>query len=161
MARGVVGLIAAPVLVYQSCAFVTGRDDAAYAGWVFDGVIPYAEVLASRYWTPLGDRSGWGCTFAVVRLGPNAPVIPGEGSGDRARTDFGGNWRQGPLPPPGEMTRDALEECRSVLPPAAAAAVAAAAADPVLWWIRDDPVGETVQLYSVAAGVAARIRLGD
>lgn len=130
----------------------------AYAAWVFDGVVPYSEVLASRYWH---DGTGWGCTFAVVRLAPDATSVPPVGTGHAARADFGGDWRTGPLPPLPEMTRDALSTCREGLGAEGAEALTAALADPALRWMRDDPVGETVQLYAINAGVAARIRLGD
>ena len=72
---GIVGVVG---LVLWAWAFLaTIRTDARYAREVFDGVVPYQRVLASRrHHTTIFGGEGFGCTYAVVVLADAAPSDP-------------------------------------------------------------------------------------
>ena len=135
-------------------------DDPGYAAQVFDGLLPYDRVLASRRWNP--PFAGWGCTFAVVELGEDAPAAPVSRGADEAGWSFarGGDWQPTPAAPLKDTTRDAIDACAGDIGAEATAKIAAALSREGSWYLRD-PVGETVHVYSPLEGVAARIRYGD
>jgi len=136
-------------------------DDPPFAAQVFDGRIPYDGVLASRRWNPSG-LAGWGCTYAVVALGKDAPEGPGQHDPGEGGWQFawGGNWRPTPAAPLGDTTRDAVEACAADLDPDTALRLRASLSAPGSWYVRD-AVGETVHVYSAPQGIAARVRYGD
>jgi hypothetical protein len=152
-------LIAGLVFVWP--AWRRAAEDPPYAAQVFDGLIPYDRVLASRRWNPPG-LSGWGCSYAVVALGPAAPEVPGRRDPGAAGWEFawGGDWQPTPAAPLGDTTRDAVDACTPHFDPDTAARLAVALSEPGSWYVRD-AVGETVHIHSVPQGVAARIRYGD
>lgn len=143
---------------------VAWRQDAAYAATLFDGLVPYEGVDASRRWHPvLGGRRGWDCTYAIVTLAADAPAAPPAGDGGDGRGwqfAFGGDWAPTPFPPLGDTTRDAVGTCRGDWPPEVASRIDAALAAPGSWYWTDG-AGEQVHLYSAPQRLAARVRYGD
>lgn len=161
LARGLVGgltalavLVLAPLIVFLGYVLYQRLwVDPSYAGRVFDGVA-YERVLASKRF----QFDAMGCTYAVVTLAPTAPMRAPRF--DRGYWDsFGGDWQSGPPP---FLIRDAAGRLPDSDPfqyclPEHLSRFEAASADPQVQWI----AGETSYLYSRAAGIAARVRLGD
>lgn len=138
------------------------REDPVYASELFHGLAPVQEVLASRKWHRK-DAEPWDCTYAIVRLTPDAPLVPPVRVRDNDlgwRYVFGGNWIPTPAPKLGDTTRDAIGFCAQYWPNDLTAEITQIIANPGAWYDRDR-VGETVYLYAPKSRLAARIRFGD
>ena len=164
-------LIAVAVLVGVFLVLPVGAF-AIYAGWAmlveipryadefFDGVVPYDEVLASRRWVLSGEP--FDCTFAIVRLAPEAPETPETAirPGLGWQYYWGGDWAPSPGDYPGENNRDALDACAGNWDAGLQADLLRAVTEPGHWFARDG-VGENLYIYSKPLRLAAHIRYGD
>lgn len=135
-----------------------------YASKVLAGV-PYDAVLAARRWHPLiGGRSGWDCSFAVVRLPDDAPELPPKEASTRQRDWVPAwgrrDWIATPDRVPCDNCRDAVATCSTDFDEDTAAHLARALASPGSWAQRDG-VGETLSICSAPERIAARVRGGD
>ncbi|MGH1354836.1 MAG: hypothetical protein ACRBBS_07145 [Thalassovita sp.] len=142
-------------------------DDPAYATAVFEPIVPFAHVLASREYHLIGeDWPNWDCTYAIVELSPNAPETPpsriedSDGFLVNWRYRFGGDWLPTPKPPLPDNTRDALGFCAQYFDDDLIGRMEKALANPGSWFALGR-VGETLFIYSLPQKVAARIRFGD
>jgi hypothetical protein len=142
-------------------AWRRAADDPPYAAQVFDGLVSYDRVLASRRWHRFG-ADAWDCTYAIVDLAETAPDLPPRRDGDTTGWEFvwGGDWQPTPAEPLGDTTRDAVGTCAERLGAGTSARLETALSEPGSWYVRDS-VGETVHVYSAAQRLAARIRYGD
>mgnify|MGYP001477632023 CR=1 FL=1 len=142
-------------------------DDPEYAAAVFEPLVPFARVLASREYHPFNDNwPNWDCTYAIVELDGEAPVLPPsrvqepDGFLTNWRYRFGGDWQQTPEPEIHQDTRSALHFCARYFDPDVTQRLAAALANPGSWYMRDRG-GEELHIYSHSQKIAARIRFGD
>jgi hypothetical protein len=142
-------------------AWRRAAEDPRYAAEVFDGLVPYDRVFASRRWNPPW-ANGWGCTYALVALNEAGPGTPGQRETSVAGWEdaWGGEWLPTPAARLGDATRDAMDACASHFDPDTAARLKAALATSGSWYVRDR-VGETVHLYALKHGIVARVRYGD
>lgn len=136
-------------------------DDANYAAAVFDGVVAYDRVIASRRWH-LEPAEPWDCTFAIVQLSDAAAETPDEPSVDEVAwyLSWGGDWQVTPADHPGWQNRDAIRECAHNWSPEVETKLLMAIAEPGSWYAHDG-IGDVVYVYSLKQRIAARIRLGD
>lgn len=86
------------------------RDDPAYAGTVFRGILEFETVLASRRWHRRGAEA-WDCSYAIVALPEGAALTPPDATDRDWFVRFGGDWLPTPTSPLGETTRDAVGFC--------------------------------------------------
>ena len=137
------------------------RENRSYADELFGPILPYGEVLESRRWHRLGERA-WACTYAIVALTDAAPAEPPQTLPDTHwQYVFGPDpWLPTPTATLGDTTRDALGHCATEWSTPTAEKILLAAREPESFYQRDS-VGETVFLYSIPQGIAARIRFGD
>lgn len=149
-----IAILAALAVVPWTGPQPVGPGDERFARDLLGSAVPGLTVLAAREWH--GVFGGWGCTFAVASLPPDAPRLPPAVDAEA----FGGDWRPTPLPPTSDTQRDALASCEGEWPADLAARLRAAAEEPGSWWARDE-VGETVSLYAPARGLLAWVRFGD
>jgi hypothetical protein len=136
------------------------RDSRPYAEQVFDGVMRYDRILASK--ASFVSDDGWGCTFAIVELSSDAGVAPvAQAAQDRSwRNTWGGAWIETPVTHPGPRQRDALYDCADEWPPGVYKMLRSAIETPGSFYLRDE-VGEIVMIYSRPYRLAARVRSGD
>lgn len=146
-------------IAFGSWDLLRARDDPGYAEAVFGPILPVAEVLESRRWHRRGAEP-WDCTYAIVRLGTDAPAQPpASATGTAWWLAFGGDWKPTPEPELRSTIRDALEFCSRYWP-ALGTELQNLLSEPGHWVMRDR-VGEDLHLYSAKARIAARIRYGD
>jgi hypothetical protein len=136
-------------------------DNPLYADTFFSQILSEYEVVESRRWHPF-----WGepfdCSYAVVRINETAPATPPKRSRDEKGWEFayGDEWQPTPAPSLGDTTRDAIDFCQRYWESDVTDALVMGLASPGGWYSRD-AVGETVDLYAPAHGIAAHIRYGD
>ena len=153
------------VVVLLVLTFRTARtfEDKRYAADVFDGVVAYSEVVASGRWHSKVD--GFGCSFAVVELSPDAatspPVSFGRKSGNRPDPflDFGGDWK----PTPSDALIDRSGDgpwifCRTVMDRHLFDRLDSALRRPGGWWTGSQ---DEIHFYSAGLGLAFRLWQGD
>lgn len=153
-------LISLPALAYFGLHFwIAVFSNPNYASEVFDGVVRYSGVLASKKWSSIGDEAE-ACTYALVDLGLDPEAEPPRGAASDWRLVYAGDW----LPTPdGTLSADEpnpIVVCKGEWTEETAARVAAALSQPGSWYWRDAE-GEAVFIYSVPEHIAARIRWGD
>lgn len=157
------GLLAFPFLVWgawhlHNILFENPR----YAAQVFEQVLPGSTPLESKRWHGPGDND-WACTYAVVALPDDAlstPPVPTQTSTHWQLRYGGDDWTATPMPPLGDMTRDALSACAPEWDADIRRRVDHAVTKAGSFVIVDG-VGETVFIYSKPQGFAARVRYGD
>ena len=137
-------------------------DDSDYAVRVFDGVVAYDRVLASRISWVAEPEDVWGCTFALVELPAAAALTPGKRANGEVAwyLEWGGDWKKTPVDHPGLHQRDTIRDCASNWSPDVETRLLSAISEPGSFYARDG-VGETVYVYSAKLRIAARIRFGD
>ncbi|MCG7494825.1 hypothetical protein [Thalassobius sp. Cn5-15] len=142
-------------------------DSPAYAEAVFERLLPFDRVLASRAYHLIDDDwPNWDCTFAIVELAADAPEAPPsrvmaeDGLNLGWRYVFGGSWEATPKTPLSPNTRDALGFCVQYFEAEVSQRLRSAMREPGSWYVLG-PVGETLFIYSLPQRIAARIRFGD
>jgi hypothetical protein len=178
----VVLLFAAVAPRYYKYSVVRDRDNALYAERVFEGVVAFDEVLASRQWPPfrseqlspafeLGQIGGGGgerfCRFAVVRLSDEAPSSPypvQTEDHDRAPPmfSFQGDWQPTPGPALSGIETNLLHNCERQIGSGVAAEMSDALIVAGGWW-HGTPGGHdgALHVYSKPQGIAFRLYFGD
>jgi hypothetical protein len=154
-------LISLPALAYFGLhIWIAVFSNPNYASEVFDGVVRYAGVLASKKWNSIGDEAE-ACTYAVVDLGldPEAEPPRGEASADW-RFVYAGDWLPTPDGTLSADNRNPVGVCKGEWTEETAARVTGALSRPGSWYWRDAE-GDAVFIYSVPELIAARIRWGD
>lgn len=141
-----------------------------YAARMFDGVVPYSRVIASRQWHPAFGWRDFNCTFAVVELDATAPVDPPETDNEeKVRNEddrqawqfrFAGDWKPTPALDSAWILEDGMEQefCRPHPGEEVVARLREAAAMPGGWY---HSTSEVLVVYSKPAGLAFLFRSGD
>lgn len=165
---GVGILFGMPAFFVAVLKLSTFADNWLYAGRVFEGVVPYDRVIASRRY----NIEGIDCTFAVVELAPDAlrdPPAPSLGPGTPPHVDpanaFSGEWIETPGPPLELPNGDGpWVTCYNAFGADLYARLANAVAEPGGWWIASlgRPGGNReIQVYSPPTGLAFVLYEGD
>lgn len=137
-------------------------EDPGYAAELFAGLAPVDEILASRKYHQKGSEP-WDCTYAIARLGPDAPVIPPTRAWDNElgwQYAFGGEWKGTPALPLARNARDAFGFCEKYWSKPLAKELDKAMANAGAWYSRSGS-SELVFLYAPEQRLAARVRFGD
>jgi hypothetical protein len=135
--------------------------DPIYARDVFAGRFPVAEVLATRRYH-VRDAELWDCTYAIVRLGPDAPERPPTWQDMEIAWDlrFGGEWIETPAAELPVNYHDKIDLCAKYWPPALFTELKDTLYSPGAWFVSRQ-YSDTLHLYSKQRQIAARIRFGD
>lgn len=167
MRRVLLQLMLAAGVLYSSATFAAfglsfswlserAQEDAEYADRVFQGVVSYDDVVASRRWH---HENNW-CTFAIVTLSDDAdanpPIAQRKGGWDMT---FGSqDWTPTPGPPLAPKGDDQWSMCRAALHADLFERINAALLAPGGFWRM---ARDTVFVYSPTERLAIRMREGD
>lgn len=135
--------------------------DPIYARDVFAARLPVAEVLATRRFHAK-DAETWDCTYATVRLGPDAPLQPPTWQ-DREmgwRFRFGGEWVDSPRAELPVNHSDHIDACAEYWPIELFTELKDTLYSPGAWFVHGQYT-DTLYLYSNERRLAALIRFGD
>jgi hypothetical protein len=168
---------------YALMSVSASKDNAAYAGRVFDQIVPYKAVLASNQWMPvtfdqtlpgygLGQMTGGGgqnfCRFAVVQLSANAsatpPLLPVTSSSDPHNPpfDFVGEWMATPAPPLDTGDTRYRHSCEPEIGSLVVDQMIEALSKPGGWWHGSAGAFDGVLfVYSKPENLAFRLSYGD
>jgi hypothetical protein len=135
--------------------------DPIYARDVFSGHLPVAEVLATRRFHAK-DAETWDCTYAIVRLGPDAPEQPPTWIDDEMgwQFRFGGQWVESPRAEPPVNHYDHIDTCAKYWPMELSTELKDTLYSSGAWFVYRQ-YSDTLFLYSNERRLAARIRFGD
>ncbi|MGB2892176.1 MAG: hypothetical protein WBC03_04470 [Albidovulum sp.] len=129
-----------------------------YAERLFDGVLPFDEVLSSRYSASAPEES---CQHVFVRLGVNAPSAPPRAALRHNRDlRFGGLWRPTPLAFADTAALEPVERCVAYVGRSLSAEIGRVLREPGAQYYRDLTDG-TLHLYAPAARLAGRVRIAS
>jgi hypothetical protein len=139
---------------------------------VFDPVLPYEAVLATRRWRP-GGGEVWHCSYAVVALPeiapPDPPPVVPPGKSEQALRfpewilRFGGAWVATPLSqtPDADYMRGWTGACFEDLPDDVNDQILNGLTEPGSWGESEPAHSGTFHVYSAPQRIVARIRFGD
>ena len=158
----VAALVIAAVLMLLASTFVQNRG---YADRVFQGVVQYDHVLASRRYHPLFGGPLIDCTYAIVALAHSAPDAPPttdnsiRPGNNREDWKFAGAWQPTPASRiPGTTETLARHICEKHLGDELTTTVLVGAKMEGGWHHGNS---ETIWVYSKPIGVAYVLRYGD
>ena len=150
------GIVAVVALFFATYRVGVWADNRGYAARVFDEVVQYNNVVASVRWSR--KMYGSHCSYAVVEISPDAPVVPPSRLpiGREEIHSIGGPWAPTPAAGLDGWTGDGpWTICRLIMGDKLFERLDEAMRLPDGWWIER---GSEVHFYSVAAGLAFRIR---